>query len=810
MRLLSHIVEDFLASAAPLPRLWYFPDGAMSMLVLTGDAHANPLSYYEKELNSLNAHGGKITLYLSAAGDPPDSAVQNWRHQGHEVGIHPYAAKPDPSPALTITSLAQGYDLFDKWFANAFSNPKSRTARNHQVAWKGWTDAADIAVAHGIALDANFYAWGAWLKNSDGAWPHGYVTGSGLPMKFVRADGTLLPIYQQLTELVDEQLLKGVGFGYEELDATKALGVSRQLIDASLAGNYAALMTQFHVDTYGFGDPQVWAEGTLDYARGKGLPIWNADQWLSYTETRHDAQLSGFSWLPGSGQLSFSLQSGTATTHTLTLMIPASGPTGALLGLTADGVSQKLSLQNIKGRQYAMVAVAPGRRQIQASYPGQATTSPSVSASNGGSLLNILISRFQQATAILSLASSGAKIAVTALVLFGLLLGFGVRSGRTHRYAGWLRRQAHLPHLRAIGRPRQRRALQQPRVEPSLAHISAVPVRRALWRSQKHMTRLSTVQDFSSLGTASASFANTVVSEDGDGEISLRAELEDYFRTSSLNSALWTAGLCLIGMPDITVANGALQITSLLTGGGFVQSIRARRYGALEGLVTFGAGQDQHFGWAAPGFVSDQYAVFSTNDTTDTLFVRTNNLDREQLTRVGAISGPLLLRIEWTDASGAQDLIRYYVNTRLVAAHTLDQLPALYIHLWNNTLGTRTLRADWVRYTPYAAASGTYLSCPIVIHPDRQQTWGPVKIHATIPHGTRLTIEVRTSNDQFNWSEFVAVTNGETPSVPQGVYLQYRATLTASADRMTTPKLNAIDIGHREVALPPGTLIISS
>jgi hypothetical protein len=324
------------------------------------------------------------------------------------------------------------------------------------------------------------------------------------------------------------------------------------------------------------------------------------------------------------------------------------------------------------------------------------------------------------------------------------------------------------------------------------------------------MTRFSTVQDFSSLGAASPTFVNTVVSEDGDGEISLRADLEDYFRTNSLNSALWASGLCLIGMPDITVGDGALRITSLLTGGGFVQSIRARRHGVLEGVVTFGAGQDQHFGWAAPGFVSDQYAVFSTNDTTDTLFVRTNNLDREQLTSVGAISGPLLLRIEWTDASQGQDVIRYYVNTRLVATHTVNQLPALYIHFWNNTLGTRTLRADWVRYIPYAAASGTYLSCPIAIDPDKQQAWGPVRIDATIPPGTNLTVEVRTSNDQIDWSEFVAVANGETPKVPQGVYLQYRATLTATADRMTTPKLNAIGIGHSEVALPPGTLIISS
>ena len=73
------------------------------------------------------------------------------------------------------------------------------------MSGQGWTDAADIAAAHGIALDTSFYHWGPWLQKPDGTWPHGYITGSGLPMKFVRADGTLTSVYQQLTEMADDQ-----------------------------------------------------------------------------------------------------------------------------------------------------------------------------------------------------------------------------------------------------------------------------------------------------------------------------------------------------------------------------------------------------------------------------------------------------------------------------------------------------------------------------------------------------------------------------------------------------------------------------
>ena len=83
--------------------------------------------------------------------------------------------------------------------------------RTHRYLWAGWTDVANIEAAHNIALDVSYAAWGAWLRKADGTWPHGYVNGSGLPMKFVRADGTLSSVYQQFTHLSDDQLLTAEG-----------------------------------------------------------------------------------------------------------------------------------------------------------------------------------------------------------------------------------------------------------------------------------------------------------------------------------------------------------------------------------------------------------------------------------------------------------------------------------------------------------------------------------------------------------------------------------------------------------------------
>jgi len=53
-------------------------------------------------------------------------------------------------------------------------------------------------------------------------------------MPFIRNDGTILPVFQQLTELVDEQLIIGASVGYEDLSGNDGITVSQGLIDASL------------------------------------------------------------------------------------------------------------------------------------------------------------------------------------------------------------------------------------------------------------------------------------------------------------------------------------------------------------------------------------------------------------------------------------------------------------------------------------------------------------------------------------------------------------------------------------------------
>jgi hypothetical protein len=366
-RFFARLVRLMVSSTEPLPQLWYFPGTSKTMLILTGDAHADPTANYQTEMNALNTYNAKMTFYLSIASEPSVTSVQSWRAEGYEFGIHPYANRQDTHPPYNITNLTQGYDVFDNWWAEYYSSvTKSRTVRNHELAWLGWTDAVDLEVNHGIALDLNFYSWGPWLQKANGSWPHGYFTGSGQPMKFIRADGSIINNYQLLTELVDEQLVAGAGSANEQLTPAQALDVTRSLINASQSGYYSALVNQFHVCH--FDTTKTWVAGTLAYASSLGIPMWNADTYLYFTEARHDANYRNISWNDLTETLTFNLESSAGCPATLTTLLPIYYNGMVLQSVTVDGNSVSFTNQAVKGVEMAFISQAGGTHAFNAKY----------------------------------------------------------------------------------------------------------------------------------------------------------------------------------------------------------------------------------------------------------------------------------------------------------------------------------------------------------------------------------------------------------------------------------------------------------
>ncbi len=373
-RLFARLVQQLIGRRHPMPQLWYFPGTAKTMLILTSDAHWNSSTDYANLIADTNNHQGKITVYLSdrlvQGGNtwdwPSNADLQAWQAQGNTVGIHPWR--------LSGSTLAAGFNDADSWFASAYTVPRSTTVRIHQLQWQGWADAADIEAAHNLGIDFSYYHWGPWLQKSDGTWPHGYITGSGLPMKFVRSDGTLTSVYQQLTEMADDQLFAGQG-GFEGLTGAQAVSLSQSLIDASLAGNYSALTDIHHVDNYSTnGQLSIWLTGDIDYARSKGVPVWNADPWLSFTQTRHDANFNNIVWNSTAGILSFNIAMTATAGVNPTTMLPLAYGGQPLQSVTVDGQAVTFTTQTVNSINVAFVSILAGNHTVSATYSGTAPT----------------------------------------------------------------------------------------------------------------------------------------------------------------------------------------------------------------------------------------------------------------------------------------------------------------------------------------------------------------------------------------------------------------------------------------------------
>lgn len=352
-RLLVRLIEA--VSARPLPRLWYFPNAAPTVHIATADAHANPDSYYQTEIDALRQHNATATFYLSPAGNPASSTVANWRAQGFDFGPHPYVD----------CGYQCGFSNAFTWFQNTYGLI-ARTVRTHQVRWAGWTGGASVESQFGVAMDFNFYQWGPWLTNSSGP-ALGYMTGSGQPMRFVDASGTILPIYQQHTSLVDEELAPGIGV--RGLTLAQALAASRQVIDDSVNGYYTPIATQYHVD-YFYPDVSTWGMGTVDYALQRGAISLNSDSWLTFVQERAATTITNSTWT--STTLAFTVGAGGTGQ---TMLVPFRYGSGALTGVTVGGTPKSYTTMTINGTAYAAVPVQSGN--YVATYAPD-TTAPAV------------------------------------------------------------------------------------------------------------------------------------------------------------------------------------------------------------------------------------------------------------------------------------------------------------------------------------------------------------------------------------------------------------------------------------------------
>jgi hypothetical protein len=169
------------------------------------------------------------------------------------------------------------------------------------------------------------------------------MTGSGMPMRFADTDGTIIDVYQAVTQMTDES-----GQSYP--------ATPNALLDNALGplGYYGAFVANMHTDNAAtFEDDQLLAA-----AQARGVPLVAAAQLLTWVDGRNGSSFSGLGFTGNT--LSFTVASG-AGANGLTGLVPTVAAGGATLTtLTRAGAAVPFTRTTVKGVEYAFFAAQPG------------------------------------------------------------------------------------------------------------------------------------------------------------------------------------------------------------------------------------------------------------------------------------------------------------------------------------------------------------------------------------------------------------------------------------------------------------------
>ncbi len=368
-RLLVNLIVTMAADRLPLPRFWYLPEGLKAAVLMTGDDHgwAGTKSRFEEFL-AASPPGCSVdgwdcirgTSYLIVRDQLTDAEAARYESLGFEIGLHPdtgcWQWTPDSLRTAYSTQLAA--------FAQRFpSLPAPRTVRTHCVAWSDWSTQPVVELEHGIRLDTNYYMYPAdWVQDEPG-----FMTGSGMPMRFTDSSGALIDVYQAATQMTDES---GQTYPY----------TVETLLDRALGslGYYGVFTVNAHTDA----DAVPEATTVVAAAKERGVPVVTAEQVLTWVDGRNASTFSGFAW--DGTTLSTKVVPGPGA-NGLTALFPARAGTRAVSSVTRDGTPVSFRTETIKGIGYIVVPVQAGTYAVTyasaSSAPIVTSTTPAAGAS---------------------------------------------------------------------------------------------------------------------------------------------------------------------------------------------------------------------------------------------------------------------------------------------------------------------------------------------------------------------------------------------------------------------------------------------
>jgi hypothetical protein len=735
-RLLANAILESNLHRKPLPRFWYLPKGLKAAIVMTGDNHGDYGMAPRFDIYRDQSPPGcsvddwecvRATGYEYVGSGFTDAQALFYQNLGFEVALHVNTncarATPSEYEGFVSSQLAT--------FSAAFpSIPAPTSNRNHCIAWSDWSSVPEVETAHGIRFDTNYYYWPTgWVQDRPG-----FFTGSGIPMRFAKLDGTIIDCFQGVTQMPDESGESFPSFCDALLD--KAIGPE---------GYYGVFTTNMHFDS----SPHPGSDAVVASAQARGVPVVSAKQMLTWLDGRNGSSFGDLVW--SGNQLSFSVAVG-AGARNLRGMVPIQAAVGQLATLTLDGSPVAWTAQTVKGVDYAFFpadagayvatylvdSTAPAISAVVATPqpPGQATitwTTDELSDSHvdygtsPGSLTTTIGT---------SLSSTSHSVGLS-----------GLAAGTTYYY-----------RVRSADGSNNEAVSPEPPAPPASFDMPATPCAE---------DRLAA--DFAQ-GTPGAS---TLVTQSGDGELTLAPAVHADFSGASLpagwGSAPWTAGGTATVSGGMLTVDGAAAYTTAAFGPGR----------SLEFTATFVADPFQNVGFAADAAFDSPWMTIGSGSAGNGVYARMWPSTEVSLGS-GLLGGTHRYRIDWNAGD-----FTFYVDGVQAAVMSVAVGGTMVVIVSDFNLNGTPLVVDDVTLGPYASA-GSFTSR--VFDGGSGVAWGAATWSATTPAGTSVSMFQRqgtTPTPDGSWTAFTAIPSNGASIGGSGRYLQYRADLATTSGALT-------------------------
>jgi hypothetical protein len=346
-RLLANLIFDSSISNRPLPRFWYFPKGKKAVIVMTGDDHANggTSGRFQKYMDASPAGCSvdnwdcvRSSSYIYPNSTLTDAQAASFQSNGFEIGVHVDTNCADWTPQSLENFYTSQLGTLHDTYPSLFSPV---THRVHCVVWTDYSTQPELEARLGIRLDTSYYYWPPeWLANRPGMF-----TGSGMPMRYTKMDGTMIDVYQAATQLTDESQ-QTFPFTVDAL-LNKALGPE------AYYGAFAANMhTDYNERNTDGKNSLANSNAIVSSAQSRGVPVVSSKEMLEWLDGRNESSFSNMTWDAVGRTLSFSIVVGGGANN-LQAMLPTRSGSLKLNSLTRAGTSVTATFDTIKGVEYA-------------------------------------------------------------------------------------------------------------------------------------------------------------------------------------------------------------------------------------------------------------------------------------------------------------------------------------------------------------------------------------------------------------------------------------------------------------------------